>query len=180
MPALFAEHGLFRSCGTWTYCSRECVVFLDQGSNPRLLHWQAEPFLNQLLLLEHLRVPGSAVVSGFQRGRFRLAQGYRWQKGAGSGPCLRPGSRSVSYLPGPCPGPLGVTAGSAAAGPWGACPLPLALCLADSCFQRPLWWPPAPPASPRAPELLLLRRPSPRFPGPVWESLVGLGPRGRP
>ena len=39
---------------------------------------------------------------------------------------------------------------------------------------------PSPPSIASAPELLLMCRPSPRFLWPVWESLVGLGPRGRP
>ena len=32
----------FNSCGTRTSCSEECGVFLDQGWNPDLLHWQAD------------------------------------------------------------------------------------------------------------------------------------------
>ena len=106
-------------------CSTARVVFPGQGSNPCLLHWQAEPFLNQLLLLERLCVPGSAVVSGFERGRFRLAQGYRWQRElgqdpvSGQAPTLSPTSR---VLLGPCPGPPGVIARTAAAAPWGPAP----------------------------------------------------------
>ena len=31
------------SCGLWTY-STACGIFLDQGLNPCLLHWQADSF----------------------------------------------------------------------------------------------------------------------------------------
>ena len=34
-----AEHRL-NSCGSLAYCSVACGVFLNQGSNPHLLHWQ--------------------------------------------------------------------------------------------------------------------------------------------
>ena len=33
-------------------CSSECVIFLDQGSNPCLLHWQVDS-----LLLRHQESP---------------------------------------------------------------------------------------------------------------------------
>ena len=34
-------HTGFSSCGAWLSCSRACGIFLDQGSNLCLLHWQA-------------------------------------------------------------------------------------------------------------------------------------------
>ena len=56
MASLLAEHGFrhlgFSSCGSWALehrlnrprlsCSMACGIFLDQGWNPRLLHWQAD------------------------------------------------------------------------------------------------------------------------------------------
>ena len=35
------EHRI-NSCGTGLWCSMVCRIFPDQGSNPRLLHWQAD------------------------------------------------------------------------------------------------------------------------------------------
>ena len=36
------EHGL-NSCGAQVCCAMAGGIFLDQGSNPCLLHWQADP-----------------------------------------------------------------------------------------------------------------------------------------
>ena len=53
VPSLVAEHGLLgtqasavaarglSSCGSWPLSWIECRIFLIQGSNPYLLHWQA-------------------------------------------------------------------------------------------------------------------------------------------
>ena len=40
--SLVAEHGL-SSCGPQAQFPRGLVIFLDQGSNPCPLHWQADP-----------------------------------------------------------------------------------------------------------------------------------------
>ena len=40
--APWAQEHRLNSCGTWLSCSSACWIFLDQGLNPRLLHWQAD------------------------------------------------------------------------------------------------------------------------------------------
>ena len=44
--SLVAEHRLQRrrlsNCGSRASCSAACGIFLDQGSNPCPLHWQAD------------------------------------------------------------------------------------------------------------------------------------------
>ena len=42
------EHRL-SSCEPWLRCSVACGIFLDQESNPRLLHWQAGFFSTEPL-----------------------------------------------------------------------------------------------------------------------------------
>ena len=43
------------SCGTQLSCSRACGIFLDQGPNPCVLHWQVDP-----LPLSHQRSPSDS------------------------------------------------------------------------------------------------------------------------
>ena len=38
----------------WLSCPMACGIFPDQGSNPGLLHWQADSLLNQVSPIIHI------------------------------------------------------------------------------------------------------------------------------
>ena len=59
LPSTGSGHMVFSSCSSWSLehrlnscewglsCSEACEIFSDQGSNPCLLHWQADSFITE-------------------------------------------------------------------------------------------------------------------------------------